>query len=243
MVYVQLDLGDPFFVTSIHRWMEASNSRAFCSQRVELSISHEFVGEETVVYSCGTYEECGRETRDGKTVFSTTKYPVEAQFVRYYGSCNNVSASLQFSEIQVKGMWASRVGMPRTLSKDATITLSPYASGNWSHTEAPGIVDGKILLPGTYAYTQGVGKLVDGDTSMNHYLSAFDAAETCATQVYVELDLQEPYLITEIARWLFWSDKSSFCNQTAMLSLTGEFAGEFCLLMNVLCFWQNILCF
>jgi len=236
MVYVELDFGELFFVTSIHRWMEASNCRAFCSQRVELSISHEFVGEKTVVYSCGTYEECGMETRDGKTVFSTTKYPVMAQFVRYYGSRNNVSASLQFSEIQVKGMWASRVGVPRTLSKDATITLSPYTSGNWSHTEAPGIIDGKILLPGTYAYTQGVSKLVDGDTSMNHYLSAFDAAETCATQVYVELDLQEPYLISEIARWLFWSDKSSFCNQTAMLSLTGEFSGEFCLLMNVLCF-------
>jgi len=227
-VFVQVDFGEPFFVGEISRWMHSTDGQAFCNQSVELSMERAFAGEETAVFSCGTYEECGMETGEGKTVFATLKYPVMAQYLRYYGSRSNVSASLQFAEIQVKGAWAFRTGAPRTLSKDAKILLSPITSGNWSHMtrSASSGLSGQVLLPNTDALEQGVQVLVDGRTSADSYISGFDVAETCATQVYVELDLHEPYLVTQISRWLFWATRSEFCNQAVDLSLTGEFAGE-----------------
>jgi hypothetical protein len=227
-VFVQLDLGEPFFLFEISRWMDATDDRAWCNQSVDLSVSGAFAGEETVVFSCETYEECGVETSKGKTVFATSKYPVMAQYLRYYGSRSNVSASLRFSEIQVKGLWAFRTGAPRTVSKDAKISLSPLANGNWSHMTraASGRLDDKVLLPNTHAFQRGVQVLVDGRTTTDEYITGLDVAATCDTQVYVELDLHEPYLVTEISRWLFYADRSSFCNQSVDLSLTGEFAGE-----------------
>merc|ERR1711964_568466 len=52
--YVNIDLGAPHSLSGVTIWHYYGNQRAYCSQKIALSMSGEFEGEETVVYDTGT---------------------------------------------------------------------------------------------------------------------------------------------------------------------------------------------
>ena len=52
--YVTIDLGAPQSLTGVTIWHYYGNSRAYCSQKLAISDSGAFAGEEVVVYDTGT---------------------------------------------------------------------------------------------------------------------------------------------------------------------------------------------
>ena len=52
--YVTIDLGAPHSLTGVTIWHYYGNDRAYCSQKVAISVTGAFAGEETVVYDTGT---------------------------------------------------------------------------------------------------------------------------------------------------------------------------------------------
>jgi hypothetical protein len=65
-VYVQLDFGRPVRIKAIRRWLywkaeiigspPTATPRQYCNQRATASISEAFTDEETVLFSCYTFE-------------------------------------------------------------------------------------------------------------------------------------------------------------------------------------------
>ena len=74
-------------------------SRAYCGQKLALSTTGLFAGEETVVMETGTgYGPA--ETADGNTIdFATTA----AQYVRHWSSRSDANSGIHFMEIDVYG--------------------------------------------------------------------------------------------------------------------------------------------
>ena len=109
--WVQLDLGVDFLVGRVHRWFYFAD-RAYCNQKIKLSQSGLFAGEEVLVFSCDSYAQCGQETAAGRRIDFEA---VQARFIRYYVSRNSLNMQVgHISEIEVYG-WP--VGEDRNYSK------------------------------------------------------------------------------------------------------------------------------
>ena len=118
--YVTIDLGAPQSLTGVTIWHYYGNSRAYCSQKLAISDSGAFAGEEVVVYDTGTCSgwcsfpivcdggtsgDCTpdnygpTETADGN-IF--TWAPQSGQYVRHWSS-RGQNAGVHFMEIDVYG--------------------------------------------------------------------------------------------------------------------------------------------
>ena len=118
--YVTIDLGEPRSLTGVTIWHYYGNSRAYCSQKLAISDSGAFAGEEVVVYDTGTCSgwcsfpivcdggtsgDCTpdnygpTETADGN-IF--TWAPQSGQYVRHWSS-RGQNAGVHFMEIDVYG--------------------------------------------------------------------------------------------------------------------------------------------
>jgi hypothetical protein len=105
IAFVQLDLGNITQITKISRWMywqdaqtqDPRPGRRYCNQKLSLSLSGQFSGEETVVFSCYSYADCGIETSAGMTISVASV----ARYVRYYSSRNEFNGGVHFLELQV----------------------------------------------------------------------------------------------------------------------------------------------
>eukprot|EP01051_Picozoa_sp_SAG22_P000598 SAG22_NODE_17_length_32684_cov_34.234095_11_plen_281_part_00 len=98
-LFLTVDLGTNYPVTGVTIWHYYGDTRAYCSQKVAVSQSGAFQGEEVVVYNTGTsYGE--QETETGNTiVFERTV----ARFVRHWSSRSTSNTGVHFMEIDVIG--------------------------------------------------------------------------------------------------------------------------------------------
>jgi endonuclease I len=146
--WIQLDLGEDFLVGRIHRWFYFSD-RAYCNQKIELSQTGIFAGEEHVAFTCDTYAQCGHEPVHGRVIDFES---VQARFVRYYVSRNSLDASVgHFTEIEVYG-WS--LGSERDYSKisQATLENDSVLVLNVSKTIFPGELV-EVVIPSAFGLT------------------------------------------------------------------------------------------
>jgi len=97
--WVQVDLGEVRKLGTIRVWHYFRDGRAYKGNRLAVSATGKFAGEETVVFDSdkdGTY----RETKGGRLF---TFKPVEARYVRNWLSDNTSNRSTQWVEIEAYG--------------------------------------------------------------------------------------------------------------------------------------------
>jgi len=97
--WVQVDLGEVRKLGNIRVWHFFRDGRLYLGNRLAVSATGKFAGEETVVFDSakdGSY----RETRDGRLF---TFKPVDARYIRNWLSENTVNSSTQWVEIETYG--------------------------------------------------------------------------------------------------------------------------------------------
>ena len=101
-VWIQIDLEQQRLVGGLHRWLYFAD-RSYCGQKVELSQTGTFDGEQSIVFACTSYVQCGQETASGKRIDFE---PVQARYVRFYIGRNDLDEDAgHVAEIEVYG-WA-----------------------------------------------------------------------------------------------------------------------------------------
>ena len=99
-LFLTLDLGTNFPLTGVTIWHYYGDTRAYCSQKVAISQSSDFAGEEVVVYDTGTGFGA-EETETGNSIaFDRTV----ARFVRHWSSRSTANTGVHFMEIDVIGL-------------------------------------------------------------------------------------------------------------------------------------------
>ena len=97
--WVQIDLGAPQEIAFVRLWNYFRDGRTFHGNRLALSPTGEFAGEETVVFDSRKQGEYA-ETPRGR-VFALP--PVRARYVRSWLDSNTVNAGAQWVELEVYG--------------------------------------------------------------------------------------------------------------------------------------------
>jgi hypothetical protein len=98
-VWAQVDLGKARELGALRVWHYYRDRRVYYGNRIELSATGDFDGEQTVVFDSdrdGGYPE----SRDGRTILFE---PVRARYIRNWLNCNSVNQSSQWIEIQAFG--------------------------------------------------------------------------------------------------------------------------------------------
>ena len=97
--FMTIDLGTAYMVSGVTIWHYYGDDRAYCQQRVSLSLSGAFAGEEYVAFDTG--EANGpAESADGNA-FS---FPATVtQFVRHWSGRSTANEGVHFLEIDVYG--------------------------------------------------------------------------------------------------------------------------------------------
>ena len=94
--WVQFSFNHPITINGFQQLLFKADGRQYKHQKVSLSTTGVFAGEEIVVFSCGSYAECG--VSDGATVsFDST----EVRYVRFYSGRNSVNSYTHFIEVNV----------------------------------------------------------------------------------------------------------------------------------------------
>ena len=99
-LYVTVDLGDHYYVTGVTLWHYYADGRAYCAQKIALSVNGNFAGEENVVYDTGT-EYGPPESADGNA-FTFPAYV--ARYVRHWSAGSTANQYVHFLEIDVYGV-------------------------------------------------------------------------------------------------------------------------------------------
>jgi len=197
-VYAEIDLGAQYDISEVHVWqlLDNGSSAAYCGQRLELSTTGLFIGEQSTPWNTGpSYGSV--ETSSGKLV---AQNPGTFRFVRYYTSKSNLDNYARISEISVIGTLAS----PKNLAKGKAVTLS---YGSSASAVAGALVDGDSTPS---AWT--------GAPNWN--------VNDCSQTAYATIDLGQVVSISEVRVWQYYGDARSYCNQKLELSLNGYFGGE-----------------
>jgi hypothetical protein len=97
--WVQVDLGEVKKLGNIRIWHYYRDGRSYRGNRLCISTTGKFAGEETVIFDSAKDGEY-RETKDGKLF---TFKPAEARYIRNYLTDNNSNRSTQWMEIQAFG--------------------------------------------------------------------------------------------------------------------------------------------
>eukprot|EP00961_Rhodomonas_salina_P241728 3265501-Rhodomonas_salina.1 len=98
--FIVIDLGAVREVSSIVYYPFWLDARKFCSQSIAVSDSGNFTGEEIVLFSCTTYNDCGSETSAGRAAHITA--PIATRYVRLQMSRNTINAGVYILEAIVK---------------------------------------------------------------------------------------------------------------------------------------------
>merc|ERR1740117_926242 len=202
-IYATVDLGAIYALSGVTIWHYYGNDRAYCSQRVAVSITGNFNGEEYEVYNSGDGENGPPEAVEGNAfTFSETM----AQFVRHWCSRSTSNGGIHMMEIDVYG----HGGVAEIVNLDQMTGVAV--------TAGPGVDD-----------RGNAGSVID----MNHSPGAWVNSPTggfddCAAgnSLYLTIDLGDYYLVTGVTIWHYYGNDRSYCSQAVALSATGDFAGE-----------------
>jgi len=99
MLYVTVDMGDVYWVTGVTIWHYYSDARRYCNQKVVLSTTGAFSGEEVTMYAVAGYGTA--ESADGNTIIFDAA--TEARYVRHYCSRSNKNGGVHFLEMSICG--------------------------------------------------------------------------------------------------------------------------------------------
>ena len=97
--WVQVDLGEVRKLGNIRMWHYYRDGRSYANNRLSVSVTGKFAGEETVVFDSAKDGAC-RETKYGRLC---TFKPVDARYIRNSLSKNSSNHSTQWMEIQAYG--------------------------------------------------------------------------------------------------------------------------------------------
>ena len=99
-LYITIDLGQPCEVIGVTIWHYYGNDRAYCAQKVAVSLTGEFDGEEYVAYDTGT-EYGPPESPQGNAI----TFPAHtARYVRHWSAGSTSNPYVHFLEIDVYGV-------------------------------------------------------------------------------------------------------------------------------------------
>eukprot|EP00035_Acanthoeca_spectabilis_P007646 m.140033 g.140033 ORF g.140033 m.140033 type:complete len:442 (-) comp14027_c0_seq1:112-1437(-) len=96
--WVEVDLGTQQRVGSVTTWMYWLDSRRYCGQRILVSQTGAFTGEETQIYSTPGTDYGHVETSAGNTVYANG---VVGRYVRFWSSRSNMNAGVHFVAIRI----------------------------------------------------------------------------------------------------------------------------------------------
>ena len=98
-LYMTIDLGTPCLITGVTIWHYYGNARAYCAQKIALSTTGDFVGEETVVYDTGSDYGPPESSSGNAFVFPA----MVTRFVRHWSAGSTSNPYVHFLEIDVYG--------------------------------------------------------------------------------------------------------------------------------------------
>lgn len=93
---ILMDLGAMRQVNGIIYYPYYDDGRSYCSQSITVSATGAFAGEQTVLFSCSTYNDCGPETSAGRT--APIAVPIATRYVRLQMSRNTINGGIHFLE-------------------------------------------------------------------------------------------------------------------------------------------------
>jgi hypothetical protein len=201
-LYMTVDLGAFYEVGSVTVWNYYGDTRKYCGQKIALSATGSFAGEETVVYD--TKQGYGPvETKSGNNhVFS----PTVTRFVRYYSSRNVLNKGVHFLEMDIYGY------------------KTPLPNPNYVNLEQ---LKGVKVLMGPGMSQKNPKSFIDMNPSPSSYpVSPTGSSKSCADPRYVTVDLGNFYEVQSAIIWNYYADGRRYCGQKIALSKTGVFAGE-----------------
>jgi hypothetical protein len=200
-LYVTLDLGGLHSIDGVTVWHYYGDTRAYCGQKIAISTTGDFGGEEVVVYDTGS-DYGPPETVNGNAFHFT---PTTGRYVRHWCARSTANAYVHFLEIDVYG--DERVQIPVTdvrLDVGAAVTLGP---GVTAANGAATLVDG-VHTPAEWSNSP-TGGVVD-----------------CSESLFVTIDIGAVHNVNGVTLWHYYGDTRAYCGQKLALSATGTFGGE-----------------
>ena len=98
-LYITIDLGAVYTINSVTVWHYSGDTRRYCGQKVAISSTGDFTGEETTVYDTGS--DFGDVEQDGGFVM---EFPATTgRFIRHWSSKSDRNTGVHFLEVQVMG--------------------------------------------------------------------------------------------------------------------------------------------
>jgi hypothetical protein len=198
-IFATIDLGALYMVTGVTIWHYYGNDRAYCSQKIAVSATGGFVGEEYVAYDTGS-DNGPPEASAGN---SFTFPPTYGQFVRHWCSRSTSNSGIHMMEIDVYGS----PNTPEIINLDQLSGVS--ASGG------PGVND-----------RGDPNSVIDMDHSPAAWVDSPTGSTPCTSSLYMTIDLGDYYLVTGVTIWHYYGNDRAYCSQMVATSVTGEFAGE-----------------
>ena len=141
--WVQFFFNHPIKINGFQKLLFNDDGRQYKHQKVSLSTTGVFAGEEIVVFSCGSYAECG--VSDGATVsFDST----EVRYVRFYSGRNSKNSYTHFIEVNVcmvvadeaagcqEPSWLFEQGGNYYINLDASVNYGTFNSGHTCTSDA-----------------------------------------------------------------------------------------------------------
>ena len=203
-LYVQFDLGSNQWVSKVHKWLYWGDRRAYCNQKVAISESSNFQGEETIAWSCYTMgSDCAHEPEDGKGLVLEFE-PVWGRYVRFSSSYSNVGGSnyeVRIMEVHVYIIQPVCTACPSFQSSPAgSVGVSSCAC---DAGEFEGVIynddvctnNCDLLYSGVWdTVTAPRNYVIDGDYTTIARTSA-------GTKVWIRLDLLQSMIVHEVTVW------------------------------------------
>eukprot|EP00041_Stephanoeca_diplocostata_P039751 m.1637696 g.1637696 ORF g.1637696 m.1637696 type:complete len:466 (-) comp26048_c0_seq1:429-1826(-) len=118
--WVQADLGMDMYIGAVTVWHYYGDPRRYCNQRIALSSTGLFAGEESTIYDVPGYDFV--ETAAGNTVQA---HGIRGRYVRHWASRSNRNSGVHFMGLQVTAAVASSTGTPVCTIVNATTTPQP----------------------------------------------------------------------------------------------------------------------
>ena len=205
-----IDLKAVYTVYAVH-YVMYWDLRSYCNQRVQVSETGEFAGEETEVFHCDTYKDCDDSMQIGRTVMIRAR---RARYVRIGASRSDHNTQVHFVS--------------------ADVLFTPC------HAAASYLVqrfEGAVSLFQWYGHTFPFHEVSSEYSSSWYFLSLFDddrnrnavaLSNGCEEPHvrYYTLDLGALYQVEMVQYTMYHHDGRKQCMERVQVSPTGEFAGE-----------------
>lgn len=209
--YFQIDLKAVYTVYSVY-YVMYWDFRNYCSQRVQLSETGEFAGEEVEVFRCDEYNECDDSTQMGRTVMVRAR---RARFIRIGSSRSDSDKDVHFTSVDV--FFTPCHALASYLVQRYEGALSLYYRQDYGF---PFVVSQNDYTGVTRTFFERY----DDDRNRNNYAVSTNCEDVQVR--YVTIDLQALYYIEAVLYVMYNSDGRTHCRERVQVSDTGEFAGE-----------------